>query len=105
MKNGSEIKVERMLQTFPLDIQRQIFATGSTRCHRDLTPAEIEYIGMEGNKGTAASLKKAGPRRLDAATKQKRDSDKAVYSLRKIRKGGNASPCYHGVDSTRINPK
>ncbi|KAL8893844.1 MAG: hypothetical protein Q9192_004869, partial [Flavoplaca navasiana] len=68
-KQGSDIKVFRMLQTMPEAVQRTLLQTNSTRHYRDLTDDEMTYVDL-GNKGTAASLAKAGPRQLDQAARQ-----------------------------------
>ncbi|KAL8728050.1 MAG: hypothetical protein Q9166_005650 [cf. Caloplaca sp. 2 TL-2023] len=70
-RDGSRVKERRMLEMIPFDIQKRIVDENSTRCFRDLTDAEVAYIDV-GNKGTAASLKKAGPRMLTDEERQKR---------------------------------
>ncbi|KAL8671915.1 MAG: hypothetical protein Q9168_003608, partial [Polycauliona sp. 1 TL-2023] len=69
-KQGSEIKAFRLLEIMDERSQRELVHTNSTRRWRDLTDAEFAYVEL-GNKGTAASLAKAGPRQLSETARQK----------------------------------
>ncbi|KAL8812375.1 MAG: hypothetical protein Q9223_007307 [Gallowayella weberi] len=74
-RDGSRVKERRLMQMIPLEVQKQIVGENSTRCFRDLTDAEIAYVEV-GNKGTAASLRKAGARMLTIEERQKRADKK-----------------------------
>ncbi|KAL8994610.1 MAG: hypothetical protein Q9169_005472 [Polycauliona sp. 2 TL-2023] len=82
-KQGSDIKEHRMLMLMPPDAQRKLIETNSTKHLRDLTTAEIDFVEI-GNKGTAESLAKAGPRQLDEASRKK--------YLEKKRRSGRFDP-------------
>ncbi|KAL8757202.1 MAG: hypothetical protein Q9199_002387 [Rusavskia elegans] len=82
-KQGSDIKQYRMMQTMPDVIQRMLIRTNSTRGYRDLTEAEVDYVDL-GNKGTAASLAKAGPRQLDDMTRLENQEKKHKRRSKKI---------------------
>ncbi|KAL9024740.1 MAG: hypothetical protein Q9196_006289 [Gyalolechia fulgens] len=77
MKEGSDVKIHRMLEMIPQDIQEEIVRTNSTRCFRDFTQAEMAYIG-EGNKGTESSMKKAGLRRLPEDIRREKEEQKRL---------------------------
>ncbi|KAL9601199.1 MAG: hypothetical protein Q9219_002699 [cf. Caloplaca sp. 3 TL-2023] len=79
MKDGSEVKARRMLETIPVETQQEIVRTNSTRCWRDLTPAEMEFVD-EVNKGTEMNMKKAGGRRLADEVHQARVRQKQLFA-------------------------
>ncbi|KAL8719516.1 MAG: hypothetical protein Q9225_003483 [Loekoesia sp. 1 TL-2023] len=71
-----------MLQTIPEDIQKEIISSNSTRCWRDLSIAELDYINAA-NKGTELSMKKAGPRRLAEKARLVKEQEKRRRSMGK----------------------
>lgn len=75
MREGSDVRIRRMLEMIPKNIQEEIVRTNSTRCFRDFTSGEIAYID-EGNKGTELSMKKAGPRRLPEDIRREKEEQK-----------------------------
>ncbi|KAL9002744.1 MAG: hypothetical protein Q9188_004344 [Gyalolechia gomerana] len=75
MREGSDVRIRRMLEMIPKNIQEEIVRKNSTRCFRDFTQAEIAYID-EGNKGTELSMKKAGPRRLPEDIRREKEEQK-----------------------------
>ncbi|KAL8703652.1 MAG: hypothetical protein Q9201_003164 [Fulgogasparrea decipioides] len=81
-RDGTSIKEMRMVELIPENTQREILRTNSTRCWRDLTDAEMYYI-EDANKGTAASLAKAGQRRLTDASRSKRIAEIKQRAARK----------------------
>ncbi|KAL8728635.1 MAG: hypothetical protein Q9181_005285 [Wetmoreana brouardii] len=81
-RDGTSVKERRMVELIPEDIQRTILATNSTRCWRDLMDAEMYYI-EDANKGTAASLAKAGQRRVTEASRSKRIAEITQRAARK----------------------
>ncbi|KAI4280079.1 MAG: hypothetical protein L6R35_005976 [Caloplaca aegaea] len=70
-RQGSRHIETRILQIMPEDIQRTVLQTNSTRCFRDLTAAELEYVEAA-NEGQAENLAKAGTRLLDEETRRER---------------------------------
>ncbi|KAL8676495.1 MAG: hypothetical protein Q9186_006990 [Xanthomendoza sp. 1 TL-2023] len=80
-RDGSREKERRLMEMIPFEIQKQIVRENSTRCFRDLTDAEIAYIEL-GNKGTATSLKKAGPRLLTNEERRQRQDQKQKRAAR-----------------------
>ncbi|KAL8801770.1 MAG: hypothetical protein Q9182_004242 [Xanthomendoza sp. 2 TL-2023] len=94
-RDGSRVKERRLMEMIPFEIQQQIVRENSTRCFRDLTDAEIAYIEV-GNKGTEASLKKAGSRMLSIEERQKR--------LDKKQKQATNSKKHTDVGSLQIHP-
>ncbi|KAL8648868.1 MAG: hypothetical protein Q9210_004742 [Variospora velana] len=75
-RQGSRHIETRILQIMPEEVQRTVLQTNSTRCFRDLTVAELEYIEAA-NEGHAENLAKAGTRLLDEETRRERAQRKA----------------------------
>ncbi|KAL8941013.1 MAG: hypothetical protein Q9216_002493 [Gyalolechia sp. 2 TL-2023] len=75
MREGSDVRIRRMLEMIPKHIQEDIVRSNSTCCFRDFTQAEIAYI-EEGNKGTESSMKKAGPRKLSEDIRREKQEHK-----------------------------
>ncbi|KAI4125882.1 MAG: hypothetical protein LQ338_004026 [Usnochroma carphineum] len=90
-RQGSSEIERRMLQTIPEDIQRQIIRTNSTRCWRDLTQEELEYVEAA-NKGVAENFARAGTRRLDEETRRQREEQKARRTMGKKGEGLKTHP-------------
>ncbi|KAL8641082.1 MAG: hypothetical protein Q9228_002068 [Teloschistes exilis] len=77
-RNESLTKEMAMFELIPPHIQREIVRTNSTRCFRDLTLLEFQYI--EGtNKGTEKSLNKASTRRLTDLERRDRVAKQQKY--------------------------
>ncbi|KAL8899485.1 MAG: hypothetical protein Q9207_006178 [Kuettlingeria erythrocarpa] len=70
-KQGSKNIEYRLLQLMPQDIQRQVLRTNSTKCFRDLTALELDYV-ESANAGAVENLAKAGSRLLDEQTRRER---------------------------------
>ncbi|KAL9014487.1 MAG: hypothetical protein Q9173_000867 [Seirophora scorigena] len=75
-RQGSRHIETRILQIMPQEIQRTILQTNSTRCFRDLTSEELEFVEAA-NRGTLENLAKAGTRLLDEETRRERAERKA----------------------------
>lgn len=70
-KQGSKNIEYSLLQLMPQDIQIQVLRTNSTKCFRDLTALELDYVEAA-NSGAVENLAKAGSRLLDEQTRQER---------------------------------
>ncbi|KAI4140355.1 MAG: hypothetical protein L6R39_005837 [Caloplaca ligustica] len=75
-RQGSLEIERRLFELIPEDVQRKIVRMNSTRCWRDLTKAELEYVEAA-NKGAPEHLAKAGTKRLDDEVRREREYQKA----------------------------
>ncbi|KAL8685791.1 MAG: hypothetical protein Q9218_007541 [Villophora microphyllina] len=82
-RSESKEKERSLLKMIPPEIQREIVRTNSTRCFRDLTALEYQFIDLT-NKGTDKSLRKASTRRVTDAERLAR-----LETQKKYQKKGN----------------